>query len=260
MAEILEMEPGSGKRPSARNLRGKVALVTGAGQRVGAAIARALGSHGMHVAIGYGRSREGAEQTARDVAQLGGQGTIFQQDLRAQGAGRALARRVIDKLGGLHVLVPSAANFERIAFGAIDDGHWDRALQLNVRAAFDMVHEARDALAADEGAVVFITGFSTQAPYRDYLPYVVSKGAVRQLMRVLSLEMAPRVRVNAVAPGTVLPPEDYSAAEVEALVSDTPLRRVGSAEVIADAVVHLARADYTTGQELVVDGGRTVAK
>ncbi|MFW5920349.1 MAG: SDR family oxidoreductase, partial [Polyangiales bacterium] len=124
---------------------------------------------------------------------------------------------------------------------------------------FAMAHRARASLARERGSIVFITCTSATAPYRSYLPYVVSKGAVRQLMRALSLELAPEVRVNAVAPGTVLPPEDMDGRTLERLRARIPLGRFGEPEDVARAVVDLARSPYITGQELVVDGGATVA-
>jgi pteridine reductase len=102
---------------------------------------------------------------------------------------------------------------------------------------------------------VFVTCISRLAPYRDYLVYQASKAALHQAMRVLALELAPHVRVNAVAPGTVLPPPGMSEQAVAALVKDIPLGRVGSAQAVARAVVQLARSPFVTGTELVVDGG-----
>ncbi len=241
------------------SLAGKSALVTGGGQRVGAAIAEALGRRGMHVALSYYRSDRGAQEVAERIRESGGAATVLQANLLEEGAGRALARQALDALGGLDLFVASAANFEKVDFETIDEAYFARAFRLNVLAGFEIVQEARPALRDARGNVVFITGYSTQSPYRGYLPYVVSKGAAAQMMRTLSLELAPEIRVNAVAPGTVLPPPDYSDAQVNELVGTIPLARVGSAEAVAEAVCYLAQADYTTGQELVVDGGKTVA-
>lgn len=242
-----------------KDLAGKTALVTGAGTRVGAAIAERLGAQGMRVGVAFLHSREGAERTGARIEAAGGSAVLIQGDLSTPAGARALGDAAVSQLGGLDLLVPSAANFEAVTLDAIDDGHWDRALGLNLRGPFELVQCARESLVAREGAVVFITGYSTQTPYRGYLPYIVSKGAVRQMMRALSLELAPHVRVNAVAPGTVIPPEDYSEAQVAALTERVPLRRIGSGEDVAEAVVYLARAPYVTGQELFVDGGRTLA-
>ncbi len=240
-------------------LEGKAALVTGAGRRVGAAIARALGGQGMRVAVHYHSAREGAEATCEAVAAAGGQAFPIGANLRDRDACRSLIDEAVARFGGLDLLVPSAAGFERVAFDDVDDQAWDRMMCLNLDGPFALVHAARDALRASHGAIVFITDTSATVPFRHYLPYVVSKGALRALMRVLALELAPHVRVNAVAPGTVLPPEGLDAASLEELVARIPLARIGRPEDVADAVVHLARAPLMTGHELVVDGGHSVA-
>lgn len=238
-----------------RDLKGGAALVTGAGTRVGAAIARSLGAQGMRLAVHYHASAEGAEATCEAIREAGGEAFPIRADLYDRAAARELVDRAVDRLGRLDVLVPSAANFDAVAFDEVDDDAWDRALALNVTAPFVMAHRARDALRASAGAIVLITCASTQRPFEDHLPYVVSKAAVRQLMRGLALELAPEVRVNAVAPGTVLPPPDMGEAQIAQLARRIPLGRVGEAEDVADAVIYLARAPFVTGHELFVDGG-----
>ncbi len=157
------------------------------------------------------------------------------------------------------MLVLSAANFERVEVDQINDALWDRAMALNLEAPFALTHRALPALRSARGVVIFVTCSSATAPYRNYLPYVVSKGALRQLMRTLALELAPEVRVNAVAPGTVLPPEDMTPADVTRLAAKIPLARIGRAEDVADAVVFLAGATFVTGHEILVDGGIALA-
>lgn len=212
----------------------------------------------MKVGVHFNASREGAEATAAQIQAAGGEAVLLGADLsRREEAGR-LVDEAIEALGGLDVLALSAANFERVAFDEVDFEAWDRAMRLNLEAPFAMAHRARGALAAARGSIVFVTCVSATMPYKSYLPYVVSKGALRQLMRVMALEMAPDVRVNAVAPGTVLAPDQMSAEEVARLARRIPLGHVGEAEDAADAVLYLARAPFVTGQELVVDGGRTL--
>ncbi len=165
---------------------------------------------------------------------------------------------MLDHFGALDLLVLSAANYDAVGIDDVTEREWDRALDLNLSAPFFLSLAALDSLRARHGNIVFITGMGATRPKRGFLPYMVSKGATRQLMRTLALELAPAVRVNAVAPGTVLPPEDLSEDEVAGLVADIPLQRVGSAKAVADAVAHLAQADFVTGQELLVDGGVTI--
>ena len=242
-----------------RDLEGKAALVTGAGTRVGAAIAIALAHRGANVGVHFHGSRAGAEETAHAVHQAGGRAELFRADLSDRAQIGPLITQSRATLGRLDVLVPSAANFERIPFDAIDDGAWDRALRLNLDAAFWLVHHARHSLREVRGNVVIVTCTSATVPYRHYLPYVVLKGAARALMRALAIELAPHVRVNAVAPGTVLPPADMEASAVDRLAARIPLGRVGTAEDVADAVTYLPTVPFVTGQEILVDGGRSVS-
>lgn len=239
-------------------LRGKCALVTGAGRRLGADIAAALGALGMHVGVHYQSSAAGAAQTCERVRAAGGQAVAFQADLASRRAARELVDRALDQLGALDLLVLSAANFEPVAFDAIDDAAWDRALDVNLSAPFAIAQRAAPALRRAGGSIVMLTCNSRLAPYRGYLAYETSKAALHHLMRLLALELAPDVRVNSVAPGSVSPPEDWEPARVAALTANIPLRRIGRASDVVDAVVHLATAGWVTGTEIVVDGGRSV--
>ncbi len=241
-------------------LRGKRALVTGAGQRVGQAIALALGAEGMHVAVHYRESRAGADATAEQIRSSGGLAVTLAADLTSRDAARGLVDRAVAELGGLDLVVASAANFEHVALGDVDDAAWDRSLDLNLASPFALVQRAVPALRASQGSVVFISCSSATVPMRGYLPYVVSKGAVRHLMKTLALELAPDIRVNAVAPGPVMPPPTFDAAAVQRLARAIPLARVGSPHDVARAVVFLASSPYVTGHELAVDGGRSVAR
>lgn len=226
---------------------------------MGQAIACALAGPGARIGVHYRSSDTGARETARRIGQAGGNAELFQADITDRSAARALVDDCVRRFGGLDLLVLSAANFERIEFADLDDDAWDRSLGLNAASQFALAHQAAPALRQSRGNIVLITCSSTQTPMRNYLPYVVSKAATRQLMRALALELAPEVRVNAVAPGTVLPPLGTSDAVRDALTARIPLQRIGSAEDIAQAVVFLARSSFVTGHELVVDGGRTVA-
>lgn len=241
------------------DLGGKRALVTGAGQRVGRAIAVALGAHGMRVAVHYNASHAGAERTLEAIRKAGGEGLLLQADLSDRAAARSLVDRATEALSGLDLLVASAANFERIRVDDVDDAAWDRTLELNLAAQFALAHRAVPALRSSGGSIVFITCTSATLPIRNYLPYVVAKGGLLQLTRTLALELAPAVRVNAVAPGTVMPPVHLDPKALDRIVSRIPLQRLGSAEDVADAVVYLARAPFVTGVEIAVDGGRSVA-
>lgn len=235
------------------------ALVTGAGARVGKAIAVALGGRSAQVAIHYRSSRSGAEETLAGVRAGGGDGVLLHADLADRSAARELGQQAVHALGGLDLLVGSAANFDRIALDDLDDRAWDRALHVNLRANYELTQATRAALKRARGSIVFLTCASVALPFRNYLPYVVSKGGLRTLMRTLALELAPEIRVNAIAPGTVLPPPEMPAQTQQLLASRVPLGRLGTPEDIARAVLFLADSEFVTGHEIAVDGGRTLA-
>ncbi len=243
----------------APDLAGQRALVTGGAVRVGRAISRALADSGMHVAVHYNHSADAAHTLCDEIRGAGGQAHAFAADLSDRSAARQLVSRAATALGGLDLVVLSAASFERVPFEQVDDAAWDRTLALNLTGTFAVAQEAAKPLAQSQGSMVFITCSSAITPFRNYLPYVVSKGAVRQLMRTLALELAPAVRVNAVAPGTVLPPENMAPDALARIVKRIPLGRAGDADGIARAVVYLAGATFVTGQEIAVDGGRSLA-
>jgi len=213
----------------------------------------------MHVGVHFKASASGAEQTCAAIRAAGGEAVALQADLSGREAARELVDRALAQLGGLDVLVLSAAEFEPAPLGAIDDAAWDRTLGLNVATPFAIAQQAAPQLRASRGSIVGITCVSRLLPYRGYLPYEVSKAALWQMLRVLALELAPDVRVNMVAPASVLPPESMTEAELDALRARIPLGRLGDASDIADAVLHLARHEHMTGTEIVVDGGRTLA-
>jgi pteridine reductase len=239
-------------------LRGRVALVTGAGRRVGRAIALALGRRGMRVVVHYNASRAGADETARAIAADGGDAAVESADLVRPGAPEALVDRVIARQGALDVLVNSAAVMLRTPVGEVRLEEWDAMFALNVRAPFFLTQHAAPALRRARGTVVNIADLAAFESWPAYVPHGMTKAAVVQMTRALAKALSPEVRVNAVAPGVVLLPEGWTEADAERLRSTTPLARLGSPEDVAQAVIFLLEADYVTGEVIRVDGGRHV--
>lgn len=240
-----------------RTLTGGRALVTGGGRRLGAAIAEALGEVGMDVMVSYQASAEGAEATCARIRAHGRASFAERADLYDRGAARALVDAAERMFGGLDLLVLSAASYEPGSLADTDDATWDRTLALNLAAPFALAQRAAPLLRASRGSMVLVTCGSRLAPHAGHLAYQASKAALHQLMRTLAIELAPEVRVNAVAPGSVLPPDDWDEARKAKLTARIPLGRTGHARDVADAVLYLARSEWTTGTELVVDGGRS---
>jgi pteridine reductase len=237
-------------------LRGKVALVTGAARRVGASIARALGAKGMDIAVHYGSSASEARQVVNDLRAMGVAAEGFHANLRELEAAQKLAPRVVEHFGRLDVVVNSAANMIEGPVESVTPEVWDEVMGLNLRAPFFITQGALPALRASKGKVVNIADLAGLEPWPKYVAHCTSKAALIMLTKSLARALAPDVTVNAVAPGAVLLPDAWDDATRAHFASTTPLKRLGSAEDVAQAVVYLLEADYVTGEVLVVDGGR----
>ena len=239
-------------------LAGRVALVTGAGRRVGRTIALALGARGMRVFVHYNGSAEGAHETARMIHEAGGRATVIQADLADVAEAGRLVDRTLEAEGELAALVNSAAVMHRTPVGETSPELWDEMFALNVRAPYFLAQRAAPALRAGRGSIVNIADLAAFESWPAYVPHGMTKAAVVQMTRALANALAPEIRVNAVAPGVVLLPEGWSDADAERLRKTTPLRRLGTPEDVAGAVVYLLEADYVTGEVIKVDGGRHV--
>ncbi len=238
-------------------LRGRVALVTGAGRRLGRAMAGALAERGMTVAIHHHASAAGADELRRDIVGRGGRATCFAADLTDAAAAAELPRRVAAELGRLDVLVNSAAVMRRIPFEETTPAQYDELLDLNLRSVFFCSQGAAPALRAARGKVVNMADLSGVQPWPGFAAHSIGKAGVVMLTRVLALALAPEVTVNAIAPGAVLVPEEYDAEERERLARSTPLGRLGDpADVTAALLYLLEGGDFLTGEVLTVDGGR----
>jgi pteridine reductase len=225
-----------------------VALVTGAGLRVGEAIARHLARAGYTVAAHYHTHRP------RGFA------ASLRADLTRPGGPEALAATFRERFTRLDLLVNSAATFEPRSLEATDAEAFDALVALNARAPLLLTRALLPLLRRTRGSVVNVTDVGGGlVAWRGYAAYCASKAALARLTECLALELAPRVRVNAVAPGTVLWPPTYGAARKRALARRIPLRRIGSPADVAAAVQFLAEASYVNGAILPVDGGRRLA-
>jgi pteridine reductase len=240
-------------------LRGKVALVTGAGRRLGQAMARALAGRGMTLAIHYHASAKGATELQAEIVEAGGQATCFEADLTDAYAARTLPEQVVRQMGRLDVLVNSAAVMHRVKLEATTPEQWDAIVDLNLRSVFFCAQGAAPALRAARGKMINMADLAGLEPWPGFAAHSVSKAGVVMLTKVLALSLAPDVTVNAIAPGAVLVPEDYPEEERERLARTTPLRRLGDPSDVVSALLYLLEGgDFVTGQVLVVDGGRFI--
>jgi len=239
------------------SFRGRSALITGGGVRVGRAIALELGRCGCDVTVHYRRSGAAAEEVASGLRLLGVRAQTAQADLTGDAAPERLLQAHLDFHGGLDLLVNCAAEFERLPAEQIDRARFESMLSANLTAPFLLARAALPALRKSRGAIVNLVDLcGTSQVWKGYAHYAAAKAGLATLTRLLALEWAPEVRVNAVAPGTVLFPESLDEAERARIVSKIPLGRVGSPEDVARAVRFLASQPFLTGQVLAVDGGR----
>jgi pteridine reductase len=241
-------------------LRGRNALVTGAGHRVGRAIALALAGRGMRVAIHYNSADQGARETLAHVRRGGGDGDIFPADLTQHGAAESLVEAVREKFTTLDVLVNSAAVMLRTPFGETTAKQWDAIMALNLRAPFLLTQAAAPMLRESRGVVVNISDLAAFETWPAYVPHGISKSGVVHLTKSLARLLAPEVRVAAIAPGTVLLPDNWDADSAAHLVETTPLQRNGNPEDVTRSVLFILDSDYLTGETIIVDGGRNVRR
>jgi pteridine reductase len=244
-------------------LAGKVALVTGGARRVGAQIVRTLHGAGAAVLVHRHRSRTDADALIAELdARRPGSAHAFALDLLNTARLPTLIEAAEQRFGRLDMLVNNASTFYPTPLGAITEAHWDDLVGSNLKAPLFLSQAAAPLLRRTQGLILNIVDIHGMRPLRQHPVYGVAKAGLIMLTRSLARELGPEVRVNAIAPGPVMWPEDGSAdpARREKIVSRTLLKRSGSADDIARAALFFAAdAPFVTGQVLPVDGGRSVA-
>ena len=234
-----------------------VALVTGAAHRVGRALAVGLAGDGYDIALHYHASASKVEGAVDAIAAAGGKSTLFQADLTSPVAPGQLVRDVVESLGRLDVVVNSASVMIRMPVGNVTAEDWDSVMNLNLRAPFLIAQEAARHL-PDGASIINIADLAAFETWPVYVPHGVSKEGLVYLTRALARVLAPRIRVNAIAPGTILLPENFDPSMAAHLTATTPLGRDGSPEDAVQAMLYLLKATYVTGETIIVDGGRHV--
>lgn len=244
-------------------MQNKVVLVTGGAKRVGAAICRGLHAAGAKVAVHFRSSENEALALQDELNNLRpGSAAVFQADLLDLHALPKLVNEIIRKFGRLDALVNNASSFYPTPLAEVNQQDWDDLLGSNLKAPLFLAQAAAAELRHRQGCIVNIADIHAERPLHDHLIYNIAKAGLVALTRGLAVEMAPYVRVNAVAPGTIIWPENEAWADEEQrrkIVAHTLLKRAGESDDIAKTVVFLIQnAPYITGQIIAVDGGRSI--
>ena len=238
-------------------LNGKVALVTGAGKRLGRAVALRLASEGADVAVHYRGSDAEAREVVAEIEKLGRRAIAMRAELTGVEEIRALVQRVAHEFGQIDVLVNSAANFLASSVISTTEEIWDASLDTNVKGPFFLAQAAAPWLRRAKGVIVNFADTGGILGWPGFIAHSVSKAGMIMLTKTLAKALAPEVRVNAIAPGTITMPGDPPEWEQE-FVKVAPLKRTGMPEDVTEAVSYLASAKFLTGHVLVLDGGRTL--
>lgn len=239
------------------SLQGRVALVTGAGKRIGRHVALRVASEGADVAVHYHSSAAEAQDTCQEIARSGRRAVALQANLGSVNDIRRLFAETNKHFGRLDILVNSAANFLPASIVSTTEEIWDLSLDTNLKAGFFCAQAAAPLLRRSKGVIINFADAGGLLGWPGYIPHSISKAGVVMLTKVLAKALAPEVRVNAIAPGTITMAGDPPEWEAD-FVQLAPLRRTGRPSDIADAVSYLVHAEFMTGHTLVLDGGRSL--
>jgi NAD(P)-dependent dehydrogenase (short-subunit alcohol dehydrogenase family) len=235
----------------------RVALVTGSAKRLGRAVALRLAQEGAHVVIHYRSSEAEARAVVAEIEKLGRRGIALPADLTRVSEIGSLFDQAAAHFKRLDILVNSAANFVQTEFASTTEQLWNESLDTNLKALFFCAQAAAPLLKQTRGTIINFADIGGLLAWPGYIPHCVSKAGVMMLTKCLAKQLAPEIRVNAIAPGTITMSGDPSEWESD-FIRLAPLHRTGIPADIAGAVSFLIRSDFITGQVLVLDGGRTI--
>jgi len=238
------------------DIAGRNALVTGGATRVGRALTLALAGAGANVFIHYNSSAGPADETAAAVKALGSGAAIGSANLSDPSAGAQLISDATEALGPISILINSASGFPADSLEDVTLEGFHAALDLTLAGPIFLTQAYAAALPEEvDGAVVNVTDVKTHRPYLDHFSYIIAKGGIDTFTRAAARALAPRIRVNAVALGVILPPPGENDFYADKLASQIPMKRVGGTAPVAAALLSLVENDFVTGEILRIDGG-----
>ena len=237
-------------------LEGKVAVVTGGAVRLGKAMALALAERGARLVIHYGASAGPAQETVKEIKEMGSFGLAIQADLSQSGEAASIVERAVAHFGQMDILVNSAAIFQPGGWDDTTEANWDRQFAINLKSPFFLsqafaVHVGRERA----GHIVNIADWRGVRPGVGHMAYTLTKAALIAMTKSLALALAPNIQVNAIAPGMILPPPGKDRSYIDRKAGQIPAQRVGSPEEVAKALIFLLRSDFVTGDLVFVTGG-----
>ncbi len=227
---------------------------------MGKVIALTLAKRGANIAITYKTSKKEADATVSQIRKMGREAIAIYADLVSCVDAQNVIDEVLARFKRLDVLVNNAANFLKVPFEQLTEKDFDESIDINLKGPYLFsVAAGKVMLKRKTGKIINIADWAGIRPYKNYLPYCVSKGGVITLTKALAKSLAPHIQVNAILPGPVLLPEDFSQAARKKIIEETPLKRIGSPKDVAEAIQFLVESDFITGAILPVDGGRLIA-
>lgn len=243
-------------------MKGKVALITGAGTGIGRAIALRLAKEGINIIINYSKSEKEAIETKKEIENLGVACEVFQASVDNDQMIRKMIDKVIDKFNRLDILVNNAGTTDFVDHDDLEglkEEYWDRVMDVNVKGLFYCCRACAPHLKKQKGCIINITSVAGQTGLGSSIAYAASKAAANSITKSLARALSPEVRVNSVAPGVVMTRWHNNEESIKHLISGTPLGRVATPEDVADITYSLiAHANFVTGEIIRVDGGKFI--
>jgi NAD(P)-dependent dehydrogenase (short-subunit alcohol dehydrogenase family) len=242
------------------NINGKTALITGGAHRVGRAITLGLAQKGANVVINFNTSAEPANQTAAEARSMGVGSLAVQCDVSSYDQVNGMVASAVEQFGGVDILVNSASWFQKTPFPMEDFSDWFKVIDILIHGSMYCANALAPMMKErGEGAIINIVDRSAWHPFRGFAAHSVGKNGLLAFTRQLAIELAPEVKVNAVSPGPVLPPPGYTDEQAKRVAQGTLLKRWGTPEDVACAVLFLIESEYITGEVITVDGGEQIA-